>query len=470
MAASLGALRRRVERMQVELQKRNERSARFASGKKTIDLPGVEDWKDFASQTYIRTSGTVLPFNPYEYQVDLIKSINDHPNTIVLKSRQLGISETVCNYLLCRALTEPGFAAVTFSKTQTDASELGKRVRAMANSLQSTPFKFLTDSNSQLSVVGGGTLFFLPATARAARGIPSCSVLFLDEAAFLEGAQDIYSAAMPTLSMVGEDAKVIMVSTPGIETDFFGDLWLTNEGDWNKQQIHYSQHPVYSKDPEWADKTRTTRRMTQSAWNQEYELMFGATDTQVYPTKLVDKCATGKLQECGLINRSYVFGIDPAAGGADAFVVIVLDITDPRCAEVVQIHQETGKSTDYNLKKVAQLVEDWMPGQIAVEKNGIGQVIGEALINFFPGSMIELRNTSRPSKITDTDRILYLMEKDGIRYPNGPLVTEMKAFRQNETGGREAAPGYHDDLVMALAQAVALMPEVVPTASFFDQI
>lgn len=131
MAASLGALRRRVERMQVELQKRNERSARFASGKKTIDLPGVEDWKDFASQTYIRTSGTVLPFNPYEYQVDLIKSINDHPNTIVLKSRQTGISETVCNYLLCRALTEPGFAAVTFSKTQTDASELGKRVRAM---------------------------------------------------------------------------------------------------------------------------------------------------------------------------------------------------------------------------------------------------------------------------------------------------------------------------------------------------
>ena len=97
-------------------------------------------------------------------------------------------------------------------------------------------------------------------------------------------------------------------------------------------------------------------------------------------------------------------------------------------------------------------------------------MIGEALINFFPGSMIELRNTSRPSKITDTDRILYLMEKDGIRYPNGPLVTEMKAFRQNETGGREAAPGYHDDLVMALAQAVALMPEVVPTASFFDQI
>ena len=190
----------------------------------------------------------------------------------------------------------------------------------------------------------------------------------------------------------------------------------------------------------------------------------------MYPTKLVDKCATGKLLECGLVNRSYVFGVDPAAGGADAFVVIVLDITDPRCAEVVAIHQETGKSTDYNLKKVAQLIEDWMPTQIAVEKNGIGQVIGEALINFFPASMISLRNTSRPSKITDTDRILFLMERDGIRYPQGPLAQELKSFRQSESGAREASTGRHDDLVMGLAQAVALIPDTPPMASFFDHI
>jgi len=470
MGASLAGLRRRVERMQVQLQKQQERSARFASGKKQTNLPGIEDWANFASKTYIRTSGTVAPFIPYPYQVDLIKSINENPNTIVLKSRQTGISETVCNYLLCRALTEPGFAAVTFSKTQTDASELGKRVRAMANSIQGEPFKFLTDSNTQLSVVGGGTLFFLPATARAARGIPSCSVLFLDEGAFLEGALEIYSAAMPTLSMVGEAAKVIVVSTPGTETDFFGQLWLTDEGNWNKQTVHYSQHPVYSKDPEWALKTKNSRRMTDAAWNQEYELIFGATDTQVYPTKLVDACATGYEVECGLVNRSYVLGIDPAAGGADAFAAIVLDITDPTCAEVVKVHQVTGKSTDYNLRKIRELIDDFLPQRIVVEKNGIGQVIAEAMALYFSGQMIETFLTSRPSKITVTDRILYLMEKGGIKYPKGNIVSELKAFRQNEDGSREAAPGFHDDLVLALAFACSLIPEVVPTAAFFDHV
>ena len=111
-----------------------------------------------------------------------------------------------------------------------------------------------------------------------------------------------------------------------------------------------------------------------------------------------------------------------------------------------------------------------MPQRIVVEKNGIGQVIGEPLILSFPGSMIELRNTSRPSKITDTDRILYLMEKNALKYPPGPIVTELKAFRQDETGAREASPGYHDDLVMALAQAVSQVPETVPTAAFFDHV
>ena len=471
MGASLGGLRRRVERMQLELQKRQERSSRFASSKSQVNLPGVDKWPEFASQTFIRTSGTVLPFVPYAYQCELIKSINDNPNTIVLKSRQTGISETICNYLLCRALTEPGFAAVTFSKTQNDASELGKRVRAMANSLQNCQFKFLTDSNTQLSIVGGGTLFFLPATARAARGIPSCSVLFLDEAAFLEGAQEIYSAAMPTLSMVGDDAKVIVVSTPGTETDFFGQLWLDNsEGAWNCQQVHYSQHPIYSKDKDWADKTRTSRRMTVQAWSQEYELQFGSTDAQVFPARLVDKCARGQLLECGRINRSYVMGVDPAAGGADAFAAVVLDITDQKCIQVVKIHQVTGKSTNYNLIKLQELIEDFLPQRICVEKNGIGAVMMEAMTSYFSGQQIEGFLTSRPSKVTATDRILYLMERDGLIFPPGPIASELKAFRQTEAGAREASAGYHDDLVMALAFACSLVPEIIPTASFFDAI
>lgn len=466
--ASVSTLRKRVERLQTELARRQARAALYESSTAST-LPTVDRWPSFARSTWIRTSGTVAPFDPYEYQIDLIRSINANPNTLVNKSRQTGVSETVCNYLLCRALTERGFAAVVFSKTQQDASELGRRVRAMANSLRGETVRYLTDSNTQLAFEGRGTLYFLPASPRAARGIPSCSVLFMDEAAFLEGAAEIYRGAMPTLSMVGEAAKVIVVSTPDTELDWFGQLWHADEGDWNKVAIHYSKHPIYGADPNWARRTRESRRMTIAAWNSEYELQFGATDTQIYPNDLISRAARGHWRECGSINRSYVIGIDPNAGGSDYFVAMVLDITTTPY-EVVGMYRENGKSTDYSLKHVKTLIEDYMPQRVIVEKQAMGSVIAEALQHVLPNYAIETFNTSRASKTVATDRILYLLERAELVFPAGIIADELRAFQQQESGARQAVSGAHDDTVMALAFACSLIPETPATASFFDNI
>lgn len=468
--ASVSSLRKRVERLQTELARRQARAALYEPASPTQgQLPGVEAWPSFARRTWIRTSGTIAPFDPYSYQIDLIRSINENPNTLVNKSRQTGVSETVCNYLLCRALTERGFAAVIFSKTQQDASELGRRVRAMANSLRGESVRYLTDSTTQLAFEGRGTLYFLPASPRAARGIPSCSVLFMDEAAFLEGAAEIYRGAMPTLSMVGDDAKVIVVSTPDTELDWFGQLWHADEGDWNKVAIHYSQHPIYGADPDWARRTRESRRMTLAAWNSEYELTFGATDTQIYPTELVAQASRGHWRECGSINRTYVIGVDPNAGGNDYFVAMVLDVTSAPY-EVVGMYRENGKSTDYSLKHVKALIEDYMPQRVIVEKQAMGAVIAEALQHVLPNYAIETFNTSRASKTVATDRILYLLEREELLFPAGIIADELRAFQQRENGSREAASGAHDDTVMALAFACSLIPETPATASFFDNI
>jgi hypothetical protein len=493
MTASISQLQRRVDKLRVELAKRKARSANYNPAVAPTQLPGVDDWPSFARRTWIRTSGTVAPFVPYPYQEALVRSINEHPNTIINKSRQMGASETVCSYLLCRALTERGFAAVIFSKTQQDASELGRRVRAMANSIEGESIRYLTDSNTQIAIEGRGTLYFLPASPRAARGIPSCSVLFMDEGAFLDGAAEIYRGAMPTLSMVGEDAKVIVTSTPDTELDWFGQLWhqgtpadwydyvrrrdidglnamLAQIGDsWNRVAIHYSQHPVYSRDPDWAQRTRESRRMTQAAWDSEYELAFGATDTQIYPSALVQRAARGHLRECGTIHRTYVIGIDPNAGGNDYFVALVLDITQ-KPYEVVGLYRENGKSTDYSLRHVRTLIEDYAPDRVIVEKQAMGSVIAEALQNVLPNYAIELFSTSRPSKTVATDRILYLLERDELIFPPGPIADELRAFQQKDSGQREAASGAHDDTVMALSFACSLIPETPALASFFDNI
>jgi len=493
MTASLAQLQRRADRLRLELAKRKARSANFDPTHRVTKLPGVEDWPSFARRTWIRTAGTVAPFDPYAYQIDLVNSINAHPNTIINKSRQMGASETVCSYLLCRALTERGFAAVIFSKTQQDASELGRRVRAMANSIEGESIRYLTDSNTQIAIEGRGTLYFLPASPRAARGIPSCSVLFMDEGAFLDGAAEIYRGAMPTLSMVGERAKVIVTSTPDTELDWFGQLWhqgtppdwydyvkgrriralntrLAQVNDsWNRVAIHYSQHPVYGANPNWAKTTRESRRMTQAAWDSEYELAFGATDTQIYPSALVRRASRGHWRECGSIGRTYVIGVDPNAGGNDYFTAIVLDITE-RPYEVVGMYHENGKSTDYSLRHVKALIEDYLPQRVIVEKQAMGAVIAEALATVLPNYAIETFSTSRPSKVVATDRILFLLEHDELIFPAGVIGDELRAFQQKESGNREAASGAHDDCVMALAFACHAIPETPNTASFFAHI
>jgi hypothetical protein len=493
VTASLAQLQRRADKLRLELAKRKARSANFDPGVRVTKLPGVEDWPSFARRTWIRTGGTVAPFDPYPYQVELVRSINEHPNTIINKSRQMGASETVCSYLLCRALTERGFAAVVFSKTQQDASELGRRVRAMANSIEGESIRYLTDSNTQIAIEGRGTLYFLPASPRAARGIPSCSVLFMDEGAFLDGAAEIYRGAMPTLSMVGENAKVIVTSTPDTELDWFGQLWHQGtpadwyeyvrrrrieelnarlaqvKDSWNRVAIHYSQHPLYGHDPNWARNTRESRRMTQAAWDSEYELAFGATDTQVFPSDLVRRAARGHWRECGSIGRTYVIGVDPNAGGNDYFTAVVLDITE-KPYEVVGMYRENGRSTEYSLKHVKSLIEDYLPERVIVEKQAMGAVIAEALSNILPNYAIETFNTSRPSKIVATDRILFLMEHDELIFPEGVISDELRAFQQKESGNREAASGAHDDTVMALAFACHLIPEVPNTAGFFAHI
>lgn len=493
MTSSLSQLQRRAEKMREELARRQSRSANYTPNQSFTQLPGVERWPDFARRTWIRTAGTVARFDPYEYQIELVRSINAHPNTIINKSRQMGASETVCSYLLCRALTERGFAAVIFSKTQQDASELGRRVRAMANSIEGESIRYLTDSNTQIAIEGRGTLYFLPASPRAARGIPSCSVLFMDEGAFLDGAAEIYRGAMPTLSMVGDAAKVIVTSTPDTELDWFGQLWhqgtpaewyeyvrrrniaalntrLAAVSDsWNRVAIHYSQHPIYGHDPDWATRTRESRRMTQAAWDSEYELAFGATDTQVYPSDLIRRASRGSLRECGSVGRSYVIGIDPNAGGNDYFTAIVLDITRTPY-EVVGLYRENGKSTDYSLKHVKHLIEDYLPQRVIVEKQAMGAVIAEALQNVLPNYAIETFNTSRASKTVATDRVLYLLERDELVFPQGIIASELRSFQQKDSGQREAATGAHDDTVMALAFACSLIPETPNTAGFFAHI
>lgn len=445
-------------------------------------------WKDFAPLTNIQTSGTVKPFIPYEYQIKVSEAIANNKNVIIGKVRQMGFSETVISIALMRAVTESGFAAVVFSKTQKDASELGRRLKDQAISLGSLCPEFATESQTRIVFKGLGSIYFLPVTARSARGIPSVSLLIFDEAAFIDNIDGVYQAAMPTLAMLGDKGRVVFISTPNGRSGLFYrlladgernlmdrinairqpdsksfiDIWQT--GEWAKILIHWREHPIYGADLDWARKTRENRKLTMQGWNTEYELEFGESDSGVFGHDDVDACATGKLEAPNMRSR-YLMCIDPNSGGDDPFTAQIWDISSLPY-KLVGSFSKAQAGSEYCITHCALMYDTYEPFAVAIESNSMGIWAIEDFIKERPNANIIKVNTNQSSKRVNTDRLALLVEKHHLSYPpDHQIIVQLKNFRQNKRGQRAAASGFHDDEVMCAAIGFSVLEQAKATGA-----
>lgn len=488
------SLTRRLAKLEAELDRQALLDDAHCGKLLVTTLPGVANWPAFANRTYIQTGdergNLIVPFLPYDYQVEAWRLIMEAMKIVFLKSRQLGFTDFIANYLLCRALTERGFVGVIISQTQAKSSEIARRVKAMAESIQGEHLEWESrDTTSRLAWKGRGVLHFLPATAGAGRGIPACAVLFIDEGAFIDLVEEIMRGAGPSLSKLGTAAKIIVNSTPDVESNWYGRLWCkglprnwydfikardlpglnallatVNDG-WTRYAVHYSQHPEYGKDPDWAERTRREFKYTQATWNSEFELMFGATGNAIYSSELVTACAIGEFEECAFINRTYVLGVDPNGTGDDSFVAIVLDVT-AKPNKVVAMYRADNRSTPYSLKQIDTLIQYFDIYNIVIERNSMGVVIAEQLALNHTECVVETIFSTREVKNALTDRLVLLMEDNDLIFPEGVIAEEMGAFTRKPNGRREASTGYQDDTVMALALAATKAPSMLDFTSF----
>jgi len=120
-------------------------------------------------------------------------------------------------------------------------------------------------------------------------------------------------------------------------------------------------------------------------------------------------------------------------------------------------------------REVAELVEKKShehDAVVVIDGTGVGRVVSELLreracmhiaVTITGGLGEHGQNVSKVSLVTG---LRAMMERGGLRVPSShaELVSELRAFRVRVRGtsneAYEAAPGEHDDLVMALALAV----------------
>lgn len=464
------ALEKRIERLEAQLKAKSTRASEW-------QCPGI--WEEFARQSDVRSGSRIVKFDPYSYQSSVVAALVER-SIIVGKTRQLGLTETLANWALWRAIREPGFMALFLSKTQRDTSAIARRVKRSIEGFKGA-IQLRTNNVCDLEVVGGGRLLFANSSRNGVRGLESVSFALVDEGAFVEGMEEVYSSLGPALSSGGPDARVAIVSTPnGQQGWFWGKLsenngsvdlmveieearsagwrsWIDEAG-WQKILIHWKSHPQHSQNLHYLEQIKDKYGLSERALCQEFDLNFAESSKAVFSPGLVRNAIVPTLQR--LKSRSegvFYAGVDSCGTGDDYAVCCILRLAGD-ALEVVTWYRARSGSSDLHLFNIGNLLDEWCPRRSAVEKNSMGQVWLESLARDHGSLDIEGISTSQTSKSVMIDRLLMLLEGSKIKIPKDcPLIEELLSF-QREGSQMQAAQGKHDDFVMALALAVAASP------------
>ena len=125
-------------------------------------------------------------FNLYDFQETTLNSLKENRYSIILKSRQLGISTLTAGYALWCMLFKTDFNVLVIATKQDVAKNLVTKVRVMHDNLPSwLRGKTLEDNKLSLRFKNGSQIKAISSKGDAGRSEP-LSLLFLDEAAFID--------------------------------------------------------------------------------------------------------------------------------------------------------------------------------------------------------------------------------------------------------------------------------------------
>ena len=422
----------------------------------------------------------LMPFQPYDFQQELINNFHDNRFNICKMPRQTGKSTTVISYLLHYLLFNDsvniGFLA---NKAATARELLGRLQTAYENVPKWMQQGVLSWNRGSLELENGSKILAASTSASAVRGM-SFNILFLDEFAFVPNhiADSFFASVYPTITS-GQNTKVIIVSTPHGMNHFYR-MWHDAEKGKNEYvptDVHWSQVP--GRDEVW--KEQTIANTSEQQFKVEFECEFlGSVDTLIAPSKLRSMIyQTPEKTNAGLDvyvdpqkGHDYVITVDVARGvNKDYSAFVVIDISEFPHSVVAKyrnneikpmlfpsIIEEVGKS--YNEAFVLCEVND-IGDQVASILNfdmeyrnllmcsmrgRAGQIVGQG----FSGKKTQLGvKMSKTVKKVGSLNLKTLIESDKLLSCDYDIMSELTTFIQ-KSNSFEAEEGCHDDLAMCL--------------------
>ncbi len=432
------------------------------------------DALSFLASCRIRSGVGFTRFKCWPYQAKLLEIIDSHSGCIIIKDRQLGITELLAARALHQMFLNPAYSGALISISQQKTSEVRDRMKGMPTV---KGFEWEKNSWTAIKLIDGGTFSLLPSTDNAARGLPSVAELYFDEAGFPANFSELYGAGTAAQEMVpAEFRKTIICTTiPPDGTsnavwqmfsrdndcsaldalkqaregggEIPGLIWWIDRNGWAKVVISHKAHPVYGAQPDYIDRVIERRKIPRSIAEREHNLGIEQASSSLFNEMAIEAAQTSSWQGHRM-GRNYFAMVDPNFGGSDNFVMLIFDITED-CNQLVAEFAECDRSIEYSVGQCLKLLDFYRINLMAIESNSGGKIVWEDLQRKRPDLETVLTLTTHQSKKLNTDRIALALELREIGYPKSWAgMAELRAFSALE---REATAGEKDDRVMAMA-------------------
>ena len=190
---------------------------------------------EYFIQNYVKIQHPVrglIPFNPFEYQSGLLKAYQEHRFNIILKARQLGITELTAAYAAWMILFRRDKNVVVIATKRDTAKEIIRRIHTTIKYIPKWLMLSKMTANNVFSIeLANGSRVKAVSTARDAGRSEAGSLLIIDEAAHIENMEEIWTGLRPVVSAGGQ---VIMLSTPLGVGNTFHKLFVGAEKEENE--------------------------------------------------------------------------------------------------------------------------------------------------------------------------------------------------------------------------------------------
>ena len=421
----------------------------------------------------------LIPFKTYDFQTDLINDYNDHRFTVILKARQLGISTITAAYVAWMMMFHRDKNVLVIATKFGTAANLVKKVKAIHKHLPEwMKISSIAIDNRTSFELDNGSQIKASSTSSDAGRSEALSLLVIDEAAHVEGLDELWTGLYPTLSTGG---RCIALSTPNGVGNWFHKTCVeaeTSVNDFHMVTLPWDVHP--DRGQEWFEKETKNMSRRQIAqelecnFNMSGETVFHPEDMEAIQASLCEpKYRTGFDRNLWIWEEynpefNYMLSADVARGdGQDysSFHIFKLETN-----EVVAEYM--GKPTpDIFADLLSQTGREFGDCMVVVENNSVGwAVLSKLEESMYPNIYYSKKSThehvepyqseqsgvvfgfttsskTRPLAIAKFEEFV---RNKLITIKSKRLFNEMKTFIW-QNGKPQAMKNHNDDLIMACA-------------------